>query len=269
MTSRRQSLFGDIAAAFLLLSRIPVTFHFPKDNPPDFIQSLWAFPLVGFLIGGIAGLALTASKLLGLPSIVSGAFCVAIIAISSGAMHEDGLADTADGFCGGHTTDDRLRIMHDSHIGSYGTLALCLSTLIRTALFASISDTDLSVPMIIIFISTIVAGGRGLVLLGLFLFPIAEGAKLAKIMGRPAVGSLIAATALWLFPLIYFTNPFSSFCSTLAASFVCISMGKLAMLKIEGINGDVMGAMIMLTEIMLTAGIYITFISPHLTGLFN
>ncbi len=269
MTSKRQSLFGDLAAAFLLLSRIPVTYQFPKDKPPDFIQSLWAFPLVGFLIGAMGGLALTSTKLLGLPGLVSGALCVSILAISSGAMHEDGLADTVDGFGGGRTTSDKLRIMHDSHIGSYGTLVLCLSTLIRTTLFAAILDTDMSIPMIIILVSTIVAGARGLVLVGLFLFPIAAGAKLAKLTGRPAVGSLITATALWFFPLTYVTNSTSSFVSTLAASVVCILLGKLAMLKIKGINGDVMGAMIVLAEIMLTACIYITFISPQLIGFFS
>ena len=269
MTSKRQPLFGDIAAAFLLLSRIPVTYQFPKDKPPDFIQSLWAFPLVGFVIGGIGGLALTSTKFLGFPSLVSGALCVAILAISSGAMHEDGLADTADGFGGGRSTSDRLRIMHDSHTGSYGTLALSLSTIVRTALFASILDTNMSIPLVIILVSTIVAGGRGLVLVGLLLFPIAAEAKLAKLTGKPAAGSLITATALWFFPLTYFTNLTSSFGSTIAATFVCILLGKLAMLKINGINGDVMGAMIMLAEIMLAGGIYITFISPQLIGLFS
>ena len=269
MTSKRQSLFGDIAAAFLLLSRIPVTYQFSNDDPPDFIQSLWAFPLVGFLLGGIGGLVLAAAKLLDLPGLFSGALCVAILAISSGAMHEDGLADTADGFGGGHTTGDKLRIMHDSHIGSYGTLAVCLSTIIRTHLFATIYDTDMSIPMIIILVSTIVAGGRGLVLLGLFFFPIVSGAKMANLTGRPAIGSLITATALWFLPLTYFTNPTSSFFATLAASFVCILLGKLSMYQIKGINGDVMGAMIILAEIILTTSIYITFISPQLIGVFN
>ena len=269
MTYRCQSLLGDIAAAFLLLSRIPVKYQFSKDRPPDYIQSLWAFPLVGFLIGGIGGLALTAGKLLGFPGLVSGAFCVSIIAISSGAMHEDGLADTADGFGGGSTMVDRLRIMHDSHIGSYGTLALCLSTVIRTALFAAFSNTDVTIPTLIVLVSTIIAGGRGVVLLGLFLFPISAGAKLAKLTGKPALSSLVIATALWFLPLAYFTNLIASFYAILSASFVCILIGKFSMLKIKGINGDVMGTMIILTEIMLTAVIYISFTSPQFIGLLS
>ena len=261
MMSGRQPLFGDIAAAFLLLSIIPVAYNFPKDKPPDFIQSLWAFPLVGFLIGGIGGLALITSKLLGFPNLVSGAMCVAIIAIISGAMHEDGLADTSDGFGGGHTIDDKLRIMHDSHIGSYGTLALCLSTVIRITLFAAISDAKISIPMMIALIATFVAGGRGLILLGLFLFPIAPGAKLAKVTGQPAVGSLLTATILWLLPLICITNPFSSVLTALVASFACILLGRLAMSQIQGINGDVMGAMAILAETILALGTYVTFMS--------
>jgi cobalamin synthase len=62
MTLKRQSRFGDIAAAFMLLSRIPVTYQFAKDSPPDFISSLWAFPLVGLVIGGIGGMMLAFSS---------------------------------------------------------------------------------------------------------------------------------------------------------------------------------------------------------------
>ena len=93
----RQSLTGDCASAFLLLSRIPVTWHrFRDDQPPDFISSLWAFPLVGLVIGAAGGGVLAAGQALALPT-----FAIAILSLTtmiflSGAMHEDGLADMAD-----------------------------------------------------------------------------------------------------------------------------------------------------------------------------
>ena len=115
MTSKRQSRFGDIAAAFMLLSRIPVTYQFAKDSPPDFISSLWAFPLVGIVIGGVGGIMLALASFLNLPALVCGGLCVGVMAMASGAMHEDGLADTADGFGGGRHAADKMRDMTDSH----------------------------------------------------------------------------------------------------------------------------------------------------------
>ena len=62
-------------------------------------------------------------------------------ALATGALHEDGLADSVDGFWGGATRERRLEIMKDSRIGSYGALALILSVLIRwTALSALLAE---------------------------------------------------------------------------------------------------------------------------------
>jgi adenosylcobinamide-GDP ribazoletransferase len=204
MTSKRQSRFGDIAAAFMLLSRIPVKYQFAKDSPPDFISSLWAFPLVGLVIGGIGGMMLVVSSFFGLPLLVCGGLCVGVMAMASGAMHEDGLADTADGFGGGRDVDDKMRIMHDSHIGSYGVLALCLSTIIRISIFASIATLDLSNLALIGLVAAIAAAARWQILIALWAFPIAAGAKLAKVTGRPSVIAIFAAAFLWVMPMAYF-----------------------------------------------------------------
>ena len=266
MTSKRQSRFGDIAAAFMLLSRIPVSYRFAKDSPPDFIRSLWAFPLVGLVIGGIGGAMLAVANSLTLPPLVCGALCVGAMAMASGAMHEDGLADTADGFGGGRSADDKIRIMHDSHIGSYGVLALCLSTFIRITLFAGIAGSDLPFLGIIGLVATIAAGARWHVLLALRLFPIAAGAKLAKVTGRPSISAILLASGLWLLPLAYLATPTATAIASCAAMLLCLGLGRLAMRQIQGISGDVMGAMIILAEMALAAGLYITIFTPPANG---
>lgn len=269
MTSKRQSRFGDIAAAFMLLSRIPVTYQFSKDSPPDFISSLWAFPLVGIVIGGVGGIMLALASFLNLPALVCGGLCVGVMAMASGAMHEDGLADTADGFGGGRHVDDKMRIMHDSHIGSYGVLALCLSTIIRVTLFASITGLGLSNLALIGLVAAIAAAARWQVLIALWAFPIAAGAKLAKITGRPSVLAIFSAAFLWILPLAYFALPLAAVIAGSVALMACLGLGKLAMRQIHGISGDVMGAMIILGEIMLAAGLYITLKTPLDIGFFG
>ena len=269
MTSKRQSRFGDIAAAFMLLSRFPVTYQFAKDSPPDFISSLWAFPLVGLVIGGIGGMMLVVSGFFGLPLLVCGGLCVGVMAMASGAMHEDGLADTADGFGGGRDVDDKMRIMHDSHIGSYGVLALCLSLIIRISLFASIAALDLSNLALIGLVAAIAAAARWQILIALWAFPIAAGAKLAKVTGRPSVIAIFAAAFLWVMPMAYFAMPLAAVIAGSAALLACLGLGRLAMRQIHGISGDVMGAMIILGEIMLAAGLFITLNTPLDIGFFG
>ena len=255
MTSKLQSRFGDIAAAFLLLSRIPVKYQFAKDSPPDFNSSLWAFPLVGLVIGTLGGIMLTFASFLGLPLLVCGGLSVSVMAMATGAMHEDGLADTADGFGGGRDVDDKMRIMHDSHIGSYGVLALCISTIIRISLFASIAGLDLSNLALIGLVAAIAAAARWQILIALRAFPIAADAKLAKVTGQPSMIAIFAAAFLWVVPLAYFAVPIAALIAGMAALLVCLGLGRIAMRQINGISGDVMGAMIILGEIMLAAGL--------------
>ncbi len=265
MTSKLQSRFGDIAAAFLLLSRIPVKYQFAKDSPPDFNSSLWAFPLVGLVIGTFGGIMLTFASFLGLPLLVCGGLSVSVMAMATGAMHEDGLADTADGFGGGRDVDDKMRIMHDSHIGSYGVLALCISTIIRISLFASIAGLDLSNLALIGLVAAIAAAARWQILIALRAFPIAADAKLAKVTGQPSMIAIFAAAFLWVVPLAYFVVPIAAVIAGIATLLVCLGLGRIAMRQINGISGDVMGAMIILGEIMLAAGLCLAVnISPDI-----
>ena len=269
MTPKRQSRLGDIVAAFMLLSRIPLTYQFAKDSPPDLISSLWAFPLVGLVIGGIGGMMLAFSSFFGLPLLVCGGLCVGVMAMASGAMHEDGLADTADGFGGGGDVDDKMRIMHDSHIGSYGVLALCLSTIIRISLFASIAGLSLSNLTVIGLVAAIAAAARWQILIALWAFPIAVGAKLAKVTGRPSMIAIFVAAILWALPLAYFTVPLAPVIAGSAALLASLGLGRLAMRQIQGISGDVMGAMIILGEIMLATGLFIAMNIPLDIGVFG
>ena len=74
---------------------------------------------------------------LGLPPIVAAGLAIAALAASTGALHEDGLADVADGFGGGATRERKLEIMRDSRIGAFGATALALSLILRTGALAA------------------------------------------------------------------------------------------------------------------------------------
>src|SRR5579864_5025125 len=118
-----------IAAAFLTRMPIPT----PAVLPGRLAQASWAFPLVGVGVGLLGGLAYAFAAWLGLPTLAAALIAVAGTAALTGALHEDGLADTADGFGGGATPEAKLTIMRDSRNGAYGVLALIFSVALRAA----------------------------------------------------------------------------------------------------------------------------------------
>ena len=134
-------------------------------------------PLVGLVIGAFGGAALGLAGH-GLPPFLAAAICLLVMTLLSGAMHEDGLADMADGFGGGHDVESTMRIMHDSRIGSYGVLALILATAMRLSLLMVCLEmfglTDL-----ILFMAMISAASRFQPVMQLAVFPLSPHARLA------------------------------------------------------------------------------------------
>src|SRR5208337_3229433 len=119
----------DVADALRFFTRLPLP------SPPqanfDFNRMAWAAPVAGAVVGLVGAVALAAAEALGLPQ-----FVAALVA-ATGALHEDGLADVADGFGGGATRERKLEIMRDSRIGAFGAVALALALLIRVGALAS------------------------------------------------------------------------------------------------------------------------------------
>ncbi|PIE11446.1 MAG: adenosylcobinamide-GDP ribazoletransferase [Rhodobacterales bacterium] len=99
----------------------------PGGGPGTLAAAAPAFPLVGLVIGACQAMAATLALWAGLPPAIAAGLALAAGVLATGGLHEDGLADSADGLWGGGATARRLEIMRDSRIGSYGVLALILS----------------------------------------------------------------------------------------------------------------------------------------------
>ena len=258
-----QSPLGDLAAAFLLLSRLPVFWHsFDDDSPPDFVSAQWAFPAVGLIVGGVAGLVLWLAILLDFPVIIAATLALAAMLALTGAMHEDGLADTVDGFGGGGDAKTKARIMHDSHIGSFGVMGLCLSTIARIGLLVALVEQ--SDGWLLVMIMAIVgAGARFQVLAMLRLYPISNHAKLGMLTGRPTVRRGLAGMAIWVLPLMISVPQIGGVAAVVGATAISLWLGKLAVSQIGGLSGDVMGASIILGEISILSCVIIALASGY------
>ena len=246
MTPPKHDIFAwiDIPAALGLLTRLPVRLNTDAATARG-ARSAWAYPVVGLIIGGIACGLTTPLIWLGLPAPLAAALWLAITIILTGAMHEDGLADTADGLWGGWTVARRLEIMKDSQIGTYGTLALVLSVLIRwQALNLLLAHSQWTAPIAAACLSRAAMVGLMAAL------PHARPSGLSQSVGRPrATTALIACGAALLICLIL-TGPQTIILGTIAATTTVIC-GVIALSKIKGQTGDILGATQQIAEIML------------------
>src|SRR5579872_1158341 len=142
--AKRAGIFGQFLLATAVLTRLPVA---PRDanmlegaaaGEGAVAMASWAFPAVGAGIGMIAALVMFVAASFGLGEAPAALLALVAAGLVTGALHEDGLADTADGFGGGRTRDEKLAIMRDSRQGTYGIIALILSIGLRAVALASI-----------------------------------------------------------------------------------------------------------------------------------
>src|SRR5262249_36782301 len=125
-----------VATAFL--TRIPVAA--PGCSAGQLADAAWAFPLVGAGIGAAAAFAFLLAQLVGLGDWPAALLAVLTGIALTGALHEDGLGDAADGLIGGRDRDHALAVMRDSRLGTFGMLAIVASVLLRSAALAGIGD---------------------------------------------------------------------------------------------------------------------------------
>lgn len=126
-------LLGETARAVAFLSRLPVPDRFFSGGQIPLSETVRSFPLAGIVVALPAALLLALLSAANAPYFVAGGLVVALQIAVTGALHEDGLADTLDGLGAGHDGERALAIMKDSRIGTYGTIGLVISIGLRAA----------------------------------------------------------------------------------------------------------------------------------------
>ena len=234
---------ADIGDAFGLLTRLPLPL-----TAPDVAQAAWAFALVGMAVGLLAGLAGLIAIWFGLPIPLAALVALTAQIILTGAMHEDGLADTVDGLWGGWNREQRLEIMKDSHIGTFGTLALILSVSSRWAAFWLLFELDGA--WAVAALITAGALSRATMPVLMCALPNARGAGLSHGVGQPewrmaGWGAALAALAAVIL------MGWSGIGAAIAAMAASVAVGLIAKSKINGQTGDILGATQQIVEIAI------------------
>jgi cobalamin 5'-phosphate synthase/cobalamin synthase len=238
-----------IALAFL--TRLPVGRI--ECTAKEIGRSARWFPLAGAILGGVyAAVAALLSPLFS--PLILAVLIVALDALLTGAMHFDGLADTADGFGAGRTRDDVLRIMRDHAIGSYGTCALMLAIAFKIATLATVIGTASAIPALLLA----AANGRWSAVLSSALASYARPVTddKSKSVGSPArfigYGELAIATMIVL-PVALALRPWRGGVAFLTGAVVIAAWTWICHRKIGGVTGDTLGAGVELSECIVLA----------------
>lgn len=250
-----------LVSAITFLTRLPV----PGDWKIDALavgRSSAFFPLIGAGIGaiqcGFLASVLAISHYLGqrlghsyaVPAPVLSVMIVIIGVLITGALHLDGLADMADGFGGGRSRDEVLRIMRDHAIGAYGSIALTLVLALKIVSIVAMIDRGVAYRLLVV--APAVARGS-VVVLG-FILPYARAAegglggishhvRLVEVL----LSSLIAVgLALWL-------GPWRGSAILAVTAIASVWNARLSRKKIQGITGDTLGANVEVCEALVLA----------------
>ena len=236
----------ELLLAFALLTRLPMPSP-PAASANAIRGSVWAYPIAGFVIGMIGAGAFGLASWAGLPAAMSAMLTLAATAILTGCLHEDGLADSADGLGGGRTPGRKLEIMRDSRIGSYGVIALILSFGLRWSALAALSLPAFAAPALIVTHAT----SRGLIPVLLLALQPARRDGLGLSAARPPLTSSLAAILLAVaVPILLW--PLEAALLAIAAALGTMALvGWIAERQIGGFTGDVLGAGEQVAEIAL------------------
>jgi adenosylcobinamide-GDP ribazoletransferase len=235
-------VIGGARTALSFLTRIPAGGG--DRSGAEVGRALIWFPAVGLLIGAMVG-AVYAGLGQVTPTLVAAGVAVAAGVVVTGGFHEDGLADMADGFGGGWTTERRLEIMDDPRNGTYGVLALTCSVVIRVAAVAALAGwravAAVSAAHVLARSWTILA-----VAFAKAARPGGLGRAVAAAAGR---GPVAVAAVAWLVVAVALVGParFGVMAGVGLAAAAAVTW--LSYRKIGGVSGDVLGAIEQLAEI--------------------
>ena len=240
---------GGLAAAWALLLAVPLPRRLWPDKPVRPAEAIWAFPLIGTLVGVLAGAAFGTMGALGLPVPLAVIAALGAGILATGGLHEDGLADMADGFGGGWTRARKLEIMHDSRLGSYGALALAGGLAARGFALAALPGAAVGAALVVCH-----ALARAAIAVPFYVFPTvrapATGSKsVSQEAGRPGALGSLAALCLALGIAAALVPLKAALAAMLAGLLGALAAGLLARRQIGGVTGDVLGAAEQIAEI--------------------
>lgn len=232
--------------AVVFLTRIPVA-SFYQFRGEELSRSVIYFPIVGMIVGLVGGIVLIAIHE-SLPNSIAVLFCMAAMVAITGGMHEDGLADAADGLFGGQNSTRCLEIMKDSRLGTFGALALWFSLTAKWLFLGALVVRDAWLAFSALVVANAVGRGACVALLYFYPYVRVEGSNPKLFGNRLTRRELFPALVIPVALAIVLLNRAAALC-VLAATFFAALAGMYFKRKIGGVTGDSLGAANQLVEL--------------------
>ncbi len=234
---------SDIRTMVMFFTRLPV--KTVDDDTFDFTRALRAAPLAGLVVGGCGGGVFAVSSALGIAGMAASTLAVMAMVALAGGLHEDALADVADGFGGGTSVERKLEIMRDSTIGAYGACAIVLVVLLKVSVLNEIATESNGVWTVVTVMLAAAAISRGACVALLCLIPPARADGVSYDAGRPDASTLreIAGMSALTGGLCIFTGVGLVAALVALGTAACATwlVKRLALAQIGGHTGDVAG----------------------------
>ena len=229
-------------AALNFLTIIPVPWR--RDvSPEELGRSLGYFPLAGIVIGLIlAGLNWTLGWIL--PSAVVNVLLIVSLAVISGALHLDGFADTCDGIAGHKTVEARWQVMHDSRVGGFGIVGVCLLLLVKYVSLNSVPEPLLMTTLIIMPVVS-----RWAMVYAIFAYSYARPSGLGKVFKQEASWLRFTMATLIALAVAIVLARLAGLIIMAGIWVMVVLMAAYLKRKFSGLTGDTYGAINEVSEV--------------------
>lgn len=234
-------MLNQLKTAFITLTRLP--FLNIQDDDFDLKNSLWAFPIVGLVLGLLLAFLTSWFISINMDSFIGSGILIILLILVTGALHEDGLADSVDAL-GATDKDRRMQIMRDSQIGTYGTLALIVSFSMRVYAVSFIWEYGQIFSTLVI--SLMVSRGA-MVFIPIFCQPARDNGMASAIKNIDIKQLLIGQLIIGI--IGFFIIGSDVIYLMLTGFVVAFLVARIAIHKIGGFTGDILGATEQITQI--------------------
>ena len=254
MPAAPRDIVEDVMLCLAFYTRLPLPV--PDGAGRAFAAAQWAAPLAGAAVGVAAAAAYALLARAGLPAAPAALAAIGVGMLATGALHEDGLADTADGFGGGTTPEHRLEIMRDSRVGTYGALALTFSLLFRASAVASLAAPGL----VLLALPAAHAAARSLLPAFMRSVPPARSDGLSAGVGAVPAAAARISLGLGALALVVALGIPGALAAAIALGIAFWWLRRACLARIGGQTGDVLGALEQVAESTVLAVACLVFI---------
>ncbi len=243
----RPGLAASLAVATRFLTLIPVG----GGHEQPLARCVMMFPVIGAAIGLVGALFYLIASWLGLGPVLAAIICVVAMLVLTRGLHEDGLADLADGLGAHADRKGRLAVMRDSRIGAFGAMALVIVMGARVAAVTDLQNTTAVMAALIVA----AAFSRAIMVVAMRMMPAAKQDGMASMAGKPAFDEAMIALGIGAVLGLVFLFPWTWIAALAGGGIAACVVGWLAMTVLGGKTGDVLGAIQQVSEIGILAGV--------------